>query len=1072
MPGNVESCELGRDLLWAAAASQLLYLDATGLASTCHALGKGGRPGGMAEAAAGLGLVDGRMRAEVEGLVARKLDHHGGDVRAAFDATVDRTALGVLAGSGSDAIREWLDAGRSPEALTVAEVADPRGDDATEVDPGSAFDPDATVAETEPGGPAGTGTAPAPGWAGGGWPGPCGPGPRHHTLKQVLGKGGLGLVWVARDPVLKRVVALKELHDHHSENPELVRRFIMEAQITGQLEHPNIVPVYQLDRRPGDDRCYYTMRMVRGRTLGEAIAEFHRAGAGAGGPIDRLGLTRLLGHFAGICNAIAYAHSQGVVHRDLKPQNVVLGDFGEAILLDWGLAKLRGRSADAGAGRGPVAVSAPPGDAAETMAGSIMGTPAYMAPEQAEGRLDLVDEQSDIFGLGAILFEILTGRPPYQGASAREVCKLAEECRPPRAREVNRSVPPGLDAICAKALAKDRGRRYAAASALAEEVQRWLADEPIAALPDSPLRRAARWARRHRSWTASAAAALAITAVVSVAATVLVDGARRQEAGAKREAVRRFLQAHEAVDTLLIGVSDGLADVPGADRVRTRLLRKAADAYKEFARATGDGATFRAESARALLRLAEVDRILGDAPRAVEECRAAGDLFRALLAADPGATDLRMGLAESDILRGRVLNAGQRNDEALAAFGEAVGTLARLAAGRPDLAEPRVRLAFARLGMGITLKDLNRPEEARTALDQAIRTYTGLIAARPGHPEAAASRSGRARALISLANLEAALPGREDREEAALRGAIADLADLVRADREVREYRALLATSQMNLGVHLYGRATRDPAGAGPTADLRAAARDAFRAAIEGYQSLVADNTVPGYLAALIDARNDLAALLDGGGKPREAEKVYLAAINDAEALLRANPDDPAYLRSAGAAWHNYGLLLQNQCQYPEAAPGLDRAVEVRSKLERRGLAGDRRDLAVSLYWRSLNDLELGAAARAARDIARFAETFPESADDYAVYQFNAACCWSRLSRLASAPAPPDCARKAVAALQKAAARGFDRWEFLEQEKDLDPIRALPEFRAFLRAHPPRPDAAPKPVKDGPTRSG
>jgi serine/threonine protein kinase len=159
-----------------------------------------------------------------------------------------------------------------------------------------------------------------------------------YTLMQIRGEGGLGRVWLARDRDLHRGVALKEIRPDRASNPELWRRFLKEAQITGQLEHPHIVPVYELARRREDDQPFYTMRYVRGQTLRGAIQEFHRQRAGKAP--DWLALQSLLGSFLKVCDAIAYAHSRGVVHRDLKPENIVLGAYGEVAVLDWGLAKL------------------------------------------------------------------------------------------------------------------------------------------------------------------------------------------------------------------------------------------------------------------------------------------------------------------------------------------------------------------------------------------------------------------------------------------------------------------------------------------------------------------------------------------------------------------------------------------------------------------------------------------------------------------------------------------------------------------------------------------------------------
>ena len=237
-----------------------------------------------------------------------------------------------------------------------------------------------------------------------------------YVLDRVHSDGGLGRIWLARDGRLNREVALKELLPHQVRNPEARTGFLKEAQITGQLEHPNIVPIYELGRHADSGRPFYTMRFLRGNTLRVAIAEYHRQRRD-GESVARE-FRRLLNAFVSVCHAVAYAHFRGVVHRDLKPENVVLGDFGQVVLLDWGLAKLLSEDGVEAKGKtGDVVIRAE--ETMATMAGAVMGTPAYMAPEQASGRGDLIDERTDVYGLGGILFEILTGEAPHVVVSKR-----------------------------------------------------------------------------------------------------------------------------------------------------------------------------------------------------------------------------------------------------------------------------------------------------------------------------------------------------------------------------------------------------------------------------------------------------------------------------------------------------------------------------------------------------------------------------------------------------------------------------------------------------------------------------
>jgi PAS domain S-box-containing protein len=295
--------------------------------------------------------------------------------------------------------------------------------------------------------------------------------PARYLRVRLYATGGIGCVWLVHDNTLGRQVALKELRPDQADDPGLRKRFLREAQITGQLEHPGIVPVYELARWPADHRPYYTMRLVRGRTLSEAARAFHDRRAT--GPVDWLGFLSLLNAFVMACNTVAYAHSRGVLHRDLKGQNIVLGDYGEVEVLDWGLAKRVGRP-EGDDGENSVA-TCPEGtsDPDLTVQGHALGTPAYMSPEQAAGRLDQIDGHTDVYGLGAILYEILAGRPPFSGPDTREVLRMVLEADPPPPRRCWAEAPPALEEICLKALAKSPADRFGSPSELAEAVQRW-----------------------------------------------------------------------------------------------------------------------------------------------------------------------------------------------------------------------------------------------------------------------------------------------------------------------------------------------------------------------------------------------------------------------------------------------------------------------------------------------------------------------------------------------------------------------------------------------------------------------
>jgi formylglycine-generating enzyme required for sulfatase activity/tRNA A-37 threonylcarbamoyl transferase component Bud32 len=341
-------------------------------------------------------------------------------------------------------------------------------------------------------------------------------GPRYRILREHA-SGGLGQVFVALDRELNREVALKEIREERADDLASRSRFLLEAEVTGGLEHPGVVPVYSLGRH-FDGRPYYAMRFIRGESLSTAIRRAHAVGKGWMAGEHTLEFRQLLARFVAVCNALAYAHSKGVIHRDIKPDNIMLGKFGETLVVDWGLAKAAGpRWADAAADELPLPIS-PAHDDVETRQGSVVGTPRYMSPEQAAGDLDKVGPPSDIYSLGTTLYTLLTGRAAFEDRDMVELLRKVRdgEFTPPSG--VDAGVPKGLEAICLKAMALDPSQRYATASEVAEDVERFLADEPVLAWREPWTIRARRWVRRHQRLVAGSAAGLLVAVLAGSAA--------------------------------------------------------------------------------------------------------------------------------------------------------------------------------------------------------------------------------------------------------------------------------------------------------------------------------------------------------------------------------------------------------------------------------------------------------------------------------------------------------------------------------------------------------------------------
>ncbi|MHC5012620.1 MAG: serine/threonine-protein kinase [Planctomycetota bacterium] len=296
---------------------------------------------------------------------------------------------------------------------------------------------------------------------------------RYEILGEIA-RGGVGVIYKGRDKDLGRAVAMKVLRREHLEHEGVVARFVEEAQIGGQLQHPGIVPVHELGLRP-DGLPFFAMRLVKGKTLSALLAQRARAEENRG---------LLLGIFERVCQTVAYAHARGVIHRDLKPANVMSGAFGEVQVVDWGFAKVLGqggltderRASEAHAERSVIETVRTHGEGSASVGGSLMGTPAYMPPEQAAGKVDVLDERSDVFALGAILCEILTGLPPYVGPHTEVLRQaLRADLSDALKRLDGSDADPTLIALARRCLAPERANRPRDAGEVAKEMAAYVA---------------------------------------------------------------------------------------------------------------------------------------------------------------------------------------------------------------------------------------------------------------------------------------------------------------------------------------------------------------------------------------------------------------------------------------------------------------------------------------------------------------------------------------------------------------------------------------------------------------------
>jgi len=736
-------------------------------------------------------------------------------------------------------------------------------------------------------------------------------GHRFHILRPHA-RGGLGAVFVALDGELHREVALKQILDHHADDPNSRSRFVMEAEVTGGLEHPGIVPVYGLGAY-ADGRPFYAMRFIRGDSLKEAIASFHEDESLKHDASRRsLTLRQLLRRFIDVCNAIAYAHGRGVLHRDIKPANVVLGTHGETLVVDWGLAKSVGRT-DPGASadvQPPVLSSA--GSSVETLPGSALGTPAFMSPEQAAGDLDRLGPASDVYSLGATLYCLLTGKLPFEGDDVGALLRAVQKggFRPPS--QLEPSVDRSLEAICLKAMALKPEDRYASARALADDVERWEADEPVTARRESIPEKARRWARRHRT-TMTAAATAVLVALVGLSAVLVVKArdneylseayARERQANEalvaanERERARLDL-AMEAIRTFHTGVStDVLLKRKEFTDLRAKLLLGAKTFYDKLRVLLQDQTDRRSREALggAYFEVGELVGAIGskqDALAAYEQSRA---IRQSLSEADPSSAAYRDDLAGTLNNIANLLHDTGRPTEALEAYEKARSVEESLVRDHPDDAAYRERLAKIFNNLGLHLRTTGRPAEALDALEQSRDLRTALTKDHPGDV------SHRTNLAISLNNLGLLYrqSGRTEEARAAWREAQTVVEPLARQAHDDPSSRDALVVALNNIAdVDLAaGRIPEALAAWGRARDVS--------------EELVHDHpNVSFYQVRLAGCLLNLGVVHSQIGHLDEAQAAYDRARHYYEALAAGDPTAAAYRQDLALCWNNLGVLL------------------------------------------------------------------------------------------------------------------------------------------------------------------
>ncbi|QDT07936.1 Serine/threonine-protein kinase PknD [Rubripirellula lacrimiformis] len=378
-------------------------------------------------------------------------------------------------------------------------------------------------------------------------------------------EGGLGEVLIALDRQLGREVAIKQIKPKWQSHHEARQRFVQEAEVTGRLEHPGVVPVYAMGTWP-DGRHFYAMRFIEGDTFKEVIARHHQpanhANEDAIGKSTRdLGLRQLLRTFVDVCDTISYAHSRQILHRDIKPANVMVGRYGETLVVDWGLAKLLDAPRDESmtAALMEDLNQEKDNDSTPTRFGGTVGTPQYMSPEQANGHWEDISRRTDIYLLGATLYEVLTGVPPHRDESIQKLLPRIAVGDFPPPHEISSDVPPALEAICLNAMATKPIDRYRTVSDLATDIERWLADEPVSVHRDSVSVRTGRWVRRHRTLAYSGAVAATLLTIGSILGSAIWSGQQAKQFRIQRENTAKAIALESAQSSRLVELRTAVA---------------------------------------------------------------------------------------------------------------------------------------------------------------------------------------------------------------------------------------------------------------------------------------------------------------------------------------------------------------------------------------------------------------------------------------------------------------------------------------------------------------------------------
>jgi serine/threonine-protein kinase len=844
-------------------------------------------------------------------------------------------------------------------------------------------------------------------------------------------RGGLGAVFVALDTELHREVALKQILDSHADEPTSRQRFLLEAEVTGGLEHPGIVPVYGLGTY-GDGRPYYAMRFIRGDSLKEAIDGFHADAALKSDPGSRsLELRKLLRRLTDVCNAIEYAHSRGVLHRDIKPGNVIVGKHGETLVVDWGLAKASGKS-DPGSGEGTLMPSSASGSA-ETLPGSVLGTPAYMSPEQAEGDLEHLGPRSDVYSLGATLYYLLTGKPPVEGDAA-DVIRCVQKGRFPPPRQIDPTIDRAVESVCLKAMALKPPDRYGSPKALAEDVERWMANEPVSAWREPWTVSARRRLARHRTLMAATAAAIPV-AMAGLAAVLVVQAQHNQRLGTSnaqlQTAVAREQRAVRQMQTAIDREIDtnrrltiAHASEQNARQQREEQFALALDAVENATQAANDNALL--DPTLGTFHRQNLEKALGfyKRLRASLEKRAMEDAKT--------RADLAMAYHRMATISGRL----GAHDEAREAFGRAIALRARLVRDEPRVVQHVRDLASSYAESGGSLCGAGRSAEGLDAYGTAVALWERLTREYPGLD--ASASLGRTLNALGHWLVDA---GSVDQALEVYRRAHEIWGKLAREHPEVPQYRAELAATLRKIGgCHaLSGRSNE--------------ALEAYAKSQALLERQVEDNPTD------LQSRSQLAIVINNignlhleQGRPEQSLPCYQRYLAIHLELVKADPTNAHYRQMLAYAHSNFGAAQYVSARFDAALQSYRDALVLLQaltlaypgrKVFQDDLSGIHARLATA-YAATGRAAEAQASMREAERVLEqvpvpTTEVFATLASGYAALSWSVGPEQRR-----------GYADRAIAALRRAVAGGWRSADELKSDPNFAPLRSRSDYEALL----------------------